>query len=44
MSGMFLDLVDEAGGEGGDVLVLERPVNIVQGAAQTIRPVRSDAR
>ena len=34
-SGMFLDLVDEAAGEDGNVVVLEGVMNIVQGAAQT---------
>ena len=33
--GMFLDLINEAAGEGGDVVVLEGVMNVVQGAAQT---------
>ena len=41
---MFLDLVNEAAGEGGDVVVLEGVVNIVQGPAQTVGSARPDGR
>src|SRR5208282_6825946 len=33
---MSLELVDEAAGEGGDVIMLEGAMNIVEGPAQTV--------